>query len=92
MRERYGRGLGQGPPISHSARRRTCSRTRRNDADYGATAPASARYIHDAAEAKELGASPARSRLEAMAEKSDVLFYEGLHGGYKDGGWTSPRT
>jgi len=55
---------------------------------YGATGTGKVRrYIHDAAEAKELGGEPGTfTDWKPMAEKSDVLFYEGLHGGYKDGG------
>jgi phosphoribulokinase len=41
------------------------------------------RYIHDAAEAKELGGEPGTfTNWQPMAD-SDLLFYEGLHGGYQ---------
>jgi len=41
------------------------------------------RYIHDAAEAKELGGEPGTfTDWQAMQPGSDLLFYEGLHGGY----------
>ncbi|MDH4393797.1 MAG: phosphoribulokinase [Aquabacterium sp.] len=42
----------------------------------------SRRYIHDAGEAKELGGEPGTfTDWQPMAD-SDVLFYEGLHGGF----------
>jgi phosphoribulokinase len=44
------------------------------------------RYIHDAGEAKELGGEPGTfTDWQPIAVKSDLLFYEGLHGGYKEG-------
>jgi phosphoribulokinase len=42
------------------------------------------RYIHDAIEAKELrGDAGTFTPWQPMAAQSDLLFYEGLHGGYK---------
>ena len=41
------------------------------------------RYIHDAGEARELGGEPGTfTAWQPMAGRSDLLFYEGLHGGY----------
>lgn len=41
------------------------------------------RYIHDEVEAKELGGQPGTfTPWQPMMESSDLLFYEGLHGGY----------
>jgi phosphoribulokinase len=41
------------------------------------------RYIHDEIEAKELGGEPGTfTEWQAMAADSDLLFYEGLHGGF----------
>ena len=49
---------------------------------YGESGKARTRhYIHDAAECELFGAPPATfTDWEALAEDSDVLFYEGLHG------------
>jgi phosphoribulokinase len=44
------------------------------------------RYVHDAGEAKELGGDPGTfTDWQPIAANSDLLFYEGLHGGYKQG-------
>ncbi len=40
------------------------------------------RYVHDAAEAKELGSEPGTFTPWQAMGNSDLLFYEGLHGGY----------
>ena len=41
------------------------------------------RYIHDEVEAKQLGGDPGTfTPWQPMDEHSDLLFYEGLHGGY----------
>jgi phosphoribulokinase len=41
------------------------------------------RYIHDEGEAKELGGEPGTfTEWQPIAPGSDLLFYEGLHGGY----------
>jgi phosphoribulokinase len=56
-------------------------------AEYGATGGGKVRrYIHDAGEAKELGGEPGTfTDWRPMVADSDLLFYEGLHGGYKQG-------
>jgi len=56
-------------------------------AEYGATGGGRVRrYIHDAGEAKELGGEAGTfTDWRPIAAGSDLLFYEGLHGGYKDG-------
>jgi phosphoribulokinase len=56
-------------------------------AEYGATGTGKVRrYIHDAAEAKELGGEAGTfTDWRPMVAASDLLFYEGLHGGYKQG-------
>jgi phosphoribulokinase len=55
--------------------------------EYGATGGGKVRrYIHDAGEAKELGGEPGTfTEWQPIAAKSDLLFYEGLHGGYRQG-------
>ena len=56
-------------------------------AEYGATGTGKVRrYIHDAGEAKELGGEAGTfTDWRPMISDSDLLFYEGLHGGYKQG-------
>jgi phosphoribulokinase len=56
-------------------------------AKYGATGTGKVRrYIHDAGEAKELGGEAGTfTDWRPMVAASDLLFYEGLHGGYKQG-------
>ena len=55
--------------------------------EYGATGGGKVRrYIHDAGEAKELGGEPGTfTEWQPIIAKSDLLFYEGLHGGYRQG-------
>ena len=55
--------------------------------EYGATGGGRVRrYIHDAAEARELGGEAGTfTDWQPMMSDSDLLFYEGLHGGYQDG-------
>jgi phosphoribulokinase len=57
-------------------------------AEYGASGRGRVRrYVHDAAESKELGCEHGTfTDWQPMAEGSEVLFYEGLHGGYVGGG------
>jgi phosphoribulokinase len=44
------------------------------------------KYIHDAGEAAEFGVEPGHFTAWAdIAPGSDLMFYEGLHGGYADG-------
>jgi phosphoribulokinase len=56
-------------------------------AEYGAKGAGQVRrYIHDAGEAKELGGEAGTfTDWRPMVADSDLLFYEGLHGGYKQG-------
>jgi phosphoribulokinase len=56
-------------------------------AEYGATGGGKVRrYIHDAGEAKELGGEAGTfTDWRPMVADSDLLFYEGLHGGYQGG-------
>ena len=53
---------------------------------YGETGVGKVRkYIHDDAEAAEFGVQPGRfTDWKHMEQGSDLLFYEGLHGGYAD--------
>ncbi|HEY9239005.1 MAG TPA: phosphoribulokinase [Burkholderiaceae bacterium] len=90
MRERVRRAdAGEGPQISHFG-----PESNLLDAlaglfeGYGRSGTGQVRrYIHDAAEAKELGGDPGTfTAWEPMAPRSDLLFYEGLHGGFADGG------
>ncbi len=55
--------------------------------EYGATGGGRVRrYIHDAAEGRELGGEAGTfTDWQPMMSDSDLLFYEGLHGGYQDG-------
>jgi phosphoribulokinase len=79
---------GAGPPISHfGPEANLLDELAANLADYGATGGGKVRrYIHDAGEAKELGGEPGTfTDWQPIAEKSDLLFYEGLHGGYQHG-------
>ncbi len=54
---------------------------------YGATGGGKVRkYIHDAAEATEFGVEPGHfTDWNGIAQGSDLMFYEGLHGGYAGG-------
>ncbi|SCC91509.1 phosphoribulokinase [Thiomonas sp. X19] len=54
---------------------------------YGATGGGKVRkYIHDAVEATEFGVEPGNfTDWKDIAQGSDLMFYEGLHGGYADG-------
>jgi phosphoribulokinase len=53
-------------------------------AEYGARGQGRVRrYVHDAAESRELDCEPGTfTDWEPMQPDSDLLFYEGLHGGY----------
>jgi len=57
-------------------------------AGYGASGGGRVRrYVHDAAESKELGCEAGTfTEWQPMTAGSDLLFYEGLHGGYVGGG------
>jgi phosphoribulokinase len=89
MRERVrAADSGEGPPISHfGPEANLLDELAANMAEYGATGGGKVRrYIHDAGEAKELGGEPGTfTEWRPVAEKSDLLFYEGLHGGYQHG-------
>jgi phosphoribulokinase len=79
---------GESPPISHfGPEANLLTELASTMADYGATGTGKVRrYIHDAMEAKELGGEPGTfTDWQPMTPGSDVLFYEGLHGGYSDG-------
>jgi phosphoribulokinase len=79
---------GAGPPISHfGPEANLLDELAANMAEYGATGSGKVRrYIHDAGEAKALGGEPGTfTDWRPIAEKSDLLFYEGLHGGYQHG-------
>jgi phosphoribulokinase len=89
MRERVlAADTGKGPPISHFGPEANLLAELANTmATYGATGTGKVRrYIHDAREAAELGGEPGTfTDWKPMAAKSDLLFYEGLHGGFKQG-------
>jgi len=79
---------GAGPPISHfGPEANLLEELAATFTEYGATGGGKARrYIHDAGEAKELGGEAGTfTDWRPMAADSDLLFYEGLHGGYKEG-------
>jgi phosphoribulokinase len=89
MRERVrAADTGKGPAISHFGPESNLLADLANTmAAYGATGGGKVRrYIHDASEAKELAGEPGTfTDWKPMTAKSDLLFYEGLHGGYQDG-------
>ena len=79
---------GASPPISHfGPEANLLDELAATLAEYGATGGGKVRrYIHDAGEAKELGGEPGTfTDWRPMIADSDLLFYEGLHGGYKEG-------
>jgi phosphoribulokinase len=79
---------GASPPISHfGPEANLLDELAASLAEYGATGGGKVRrYIHDAGEAKELGGEPGTfTDWRPIAAGSDLLFYEGLHGGYKHG-------
>jgi len=80
---------GSGPPISHfGPEANLLAELAETFAEYGASGRGRVRrYVHDAAESKELGCEPGTfTDWQQMAEGSDLLFYEGLHGAYVGGG------
>lgn len=89
MRERVrAADMGKGPPISHfGPESNLLAELADTMATYGATGGGKVRrYIHDASEAKQLGGEPGTfTEWQPMTGDSDLLFYEGLHGGYKEG-------
>ncbi len=75
---------GQGPQISHfGPESNLLADLAQTFETYGRSGTGKVRrYIHDAIEAKELGGEPGTfTEWKPMAD-SQVLFYEGLHGGY----------
>jgi phosphoribulokinase len=79
---------GASPPISHfGPEANLLDELAGTLAQYGANGGGKVRrYIHDAGEAKELGGDPGTfTDWQPIVAKSDLLFYEGLHGGYKEG-------
>jgi phosphoribulokinase len=79
---------GADPPISHfGPEANLLDELAATLAEYGETGGGKVRrYIHDAGEAKELGGEAGTfTDWRPIAAGSDLLFYEGLHGGYKDG-------
>ena len=79
---------GESPPISHfGPEANLLSELASTMAEYGATGSGKVRrYVHDAVEAKELGSEPGTfTAWQSMLDDSDLLFYEGLHGGYSQG-------
>ena len=78
----------EGPAISHfGPEANLLGELAATFAGYGATGSGKVRrYIHDAAEAKDLNGEPGTfTDWQPMPPNSDLLFYEGLHGGYKGG-------
>jgi len=86
MRERVRKAdLGEGPQISHfGPESNLLAELAATFAEYGAHGTGKVRrYVHDEIEAKELKCPPGTfTPWEPMDPESDVLFYEGLHGGY----------
>jgi phosphoribulokinase len=79
---------GASPPISHfGPEANLLEELAATMAEYGETGGGKVRrYIHDAGEAKELAGEPGTfTDWQPITAKSDLLFYEGLHGGYKEG-------
>ena len=82
------KNTGEGPPSSHfGPEANLLGELAATFAEYGATGSGKLRrYVHDASEAKELGSEPGTfTPWNSMATDSDLLFYEGLHGGYVGG-------
>jgi phosphoribulokinase len=76
---------GEGPQISHfGPESNLLGELAATFEQYGAKGQGKVRrYVHDEVEAKELGSAPGTfTDWAAMASDSDLLFYEGLHGGY----------
>jgi phosphoribulokinase len=89
MRERVAAAdTGRGPAISHfGPEANLLAELADTLAEYGATGGGKLRrYVHDAIEAKELASEPGTfTAWQTMQPASDLLFYEGLHGGYVGG-------
>jgi phosphoribulokinase len=90
MRERVRRAdSGEGPSISHfGPEANLLEELDQTLREYGETGGGKVRrYIHDAEEGRELGGEPGTfTPWGGMAEGSDLLFYEGLHGGFAGAG------
>jgi phosphoribulokinase len=90
MRERVqAADRGAGPQISHFGPEANLLRELQDTfAEYGASGRGRVRrYVHDAGEARELKSEPGTfTDWQPMLEGSDLLFYEGLHGGYTGDG------
>ncbi|HXW74213.1 MAG TPA: phosphoribulokinase [Steroidobacteraceae bacterium] len=86
MRERVqAADRGAGAPVSHfGPEANLLAELADTFAEYGASGRGRVRrYVHDAAEAKELGREPGTfTDWQPMIADSDLLFYEGLHGAY----------
>jgi phosphoribulokinase len=86
MRERVqAADRGSGPPISHFGPEGNLLRELADSfAEYGTSGRGRVRrYVHDAAESRELGCEPGTfTDWQPMRADSDLLFYEGLHGAY----------
>ncbi len=78
-----------GPPISHfGPEANLLSELEETFAEYGRNGRGNVRrYVHDAAESRELGCEPGTfTDWQPMRPDSALLFYEGLHGAYVGGG------
>jgi phosphoribulokinase len=76
---------GQGPQISHfGPESNLLAELAATFEEYGRTGQGKVRrYVHDEVEAKQLGSAPGTfTDWSPMMENGDMLFYEGLHGGY----------
>ncbi|MGI9245343.1 MAG: phosphoribulokinase [Steroidobacteraceae bacterium] len=76
---------GQGPQISHfGPESNLLAELAQTFEEYGRAGQGKVRrYVHDDAEAAQLGSAPGTfTDWQPMAPGSDMLFYEGLHGGY----------
>ena len=86
MRDRVRKAdLGEGPRISHfGPASNLLADLAGTFSEYGQTGQGKVRrYVHDEIEAKELASPPGSFTPWApMDPASDLLFYEGLHGGY----------
>jgi len=86
MRERVqAADRGSGPQVSHFGPEANLLRELADTfGEYGAAGRGKVRrYVHDAAESKELGCDPGTfTDWQPMTLDSDLLFYEGLHGAY----------
>jgi phosphoribulokinase len=86
MRERVqAADRGSGSPVSHfGPEANLLAELADTFAEYGASGRGRVRrYVHDAAEGKELSREPGTfTDWQPMIADSDLLFYEGLHGAY----------